>query len=94
MINHIYELADDLDDGEAVDIQEDRGMVRFRLNPNLTVEQLIAALNTGSEAVLSGGHWFQEWHGDIISRRGSATSGRSIRKPRPTTHGMGEYGAS
>lgn len=94
MIHHIYELADDLDDGDAVDIHEDRGMVRYRLNPNLTVEQLIAALNTGAEAVLSGGHWFQEWHGDIISRRASDIAGRSMSRPRSTVHGVGEYGAA
>jgi hypothetical protein len=94
VIHHTYELADDLSDTCAVDVQEDRGQVKYRINENLTVAQIIAALNEGAEAVLAGGHWFQEWKGDIISRHFSATAGHEIPVPHPTVHGTGEYGAA
>lgn len=94
MIHHMYELADDLPADCAIDIQEDRGRVLFRVNQNLNPAQVIAALNEGAEAVLSGGHWFQEWKGDIISRRNAGTLGRRPAPHRPTTQGMEEYGAA
>ncbi len=94
MIQHTYELADDLPDGTAIDIREDRGSVHFRLNANLPPADLVAALNTGADAVLAGGHWFQEWKGDIIGRDTPRTFGQGIPLQRPTTHGTGEYGAA
>lgn len=94
MIHHTFELADDLPADCWIDIQEDRGEVRYRINRNLNGTQMIAALNEGAEAVLSGGHWFQEWKGDIISRRNTGTPGH-----KPTSHlrsaqGTGEYDAA
>jgi hypothetical protein len=94
VIHHVYELADDLPENCAVDVQEDRGEVLYRINGRLTAAQIIAALNAGAEAVLSGGHWFQEWNGDIISRRYSVIPGLSMPYPAPTTHGIGECGAT
>jgi hypothetical protein len=66
VINVQFELADDLPIDRDIDIQEGRGSVVFRIGEHLTPEQIIAALNEGTAAILAGGHWFQEWHGDII----------------------------
>jgi hypothetical protein len=89
-----YEFADDLPPDSALDIEEDRGTIIYRINPRLTPAQMLQALNTGVEAVLSGGHWFQEWHGDIISRTDPAIHGQGIPLQHPTTHGTGECDAA
>lgn len=74
MIAHEYEIADLSDLAKeagryvAVDVQEDRGRIRYRLDHLLTPTQIIQVLNLASEQVLSAGHWMQEWKGDIITR--------------------------
>lgn len=60
-------ILDDLPDGAAIDIQEDRGRLVFRIERTLTPQQMVDALNEGANAVLAGGHWFQEWKGDIVA---------------------------
>jgi hypothetical protein len=65
VLNVEFELAD-LTDAD-LDIREDRGHIRFRVGSHLTPQQIMDALNNGAEAVLAGGHWFQEWKGDIIT---------------------------
>lgn len=67
MIKVEYVLVDDLRPGEVLDIQEDRGHVVFRIARWLTAEEMIEVLNEGTRKVLAGGHWFQEWKGDIIT---------------------------
>lgn len=67
MIIHEYELADDLPVGQAIDIVEDRGRIVYKIASHLAPEQIISALNEGAAAVLAGGHWFQEWKGDIVA---------------------------
>lgn len=67
MLTVEFEIADDLEDDRDIDIQEDRGLIRYRIGKHLTPEQIAAALTAGSRAVLKGGHWFQEWKGDIIT---------------------------
>ncbi|MGW4810493.1 hypothetical protein ACWEPB_02460 [Kitasatospora cineracea] len=67
MISVIYELADDLPAGEVLDIVEDRGRLVFRVASWLTLEEAMPVLCTGASGVLAGGHWFQEWKGDIIA---------------------------
>jgi hypothetical protein len=89
-----YEFADDLPPDSALAIEEDRGTVTYRINPRLTPAQMLQALNTGVEAVLSGGHWFQEWRGDIISCTDPANPGQAIPMQHPTTHDTGECGAA
>lgn len=66
MISVEFELADDLPLDRDLDIKEGPGRVLFRVGSHLTPEEMIAALNEGAAAVIAGGHWFQEWHGDII----------------------------
>lgn len=68
MITVRYELVDpDEIDGVDIDVQEDRGSLLIKINNDLTPAEIVGALNKMSQAVLAGGHWFQEWKGDIIS---------------------------
>lgn len=66
MITVEFTLAD-LPDGVDLDIEEDRGRVVYRVGRHLTPEQIMGVLNRGAEAVIAGGHWFQEWKGDIVA---------------------------
>ncbi|MFE1321664.1 hypothetical protein [Kitasatospora phosalacinea] len=59
-------MLDDLDDGEF-DVKEDRGRLEIRIGRHLTPEQIVIGLNEVSQSILAGGHWFQEWKGDIIT---------------------------
>lgn len=70
MIEFEYQVADltDLGRGVAVDVEEDRGKLLFKVSDQLSLGEAIQALNVAAESVLSGGHWFQEWKGDIITR--------------------------
>lgn len=67
MIRVEYVLADDLPAGMAIDIVEDRGHLVFRIRRDLTLEEAVTALNAGAAGVISGGRWFQEWKGDIVT---------------------------
>lgn len=89
MITVLYELADDLDDGEVLDIVEDRGRVVYRLADSLTPQEMVAVLNTGTAGVIAGGHWFQEWKGDIISAESTATT-RHLPAQRAVHHDAAE----
>lgn len=60
-------ILEDLPDGIDLDIKEDRGRVVYRVGRHLTPQQMIRALNEGTGAVIAGGHWFQEWKGDIVA---------------------------
>ncbi|MQS14472.1 hypothetical protein F7Q99_19940 [Streptomyces kaniharaensis] len=68
MITIRYELVDPEEiEGADIDVTEDRGSLLLKISRALTPEQIVSALNEASRAILSGGHWFQEWKGDIIS---------------------------
>jgi hypothetical protein len=75
-------MLDDLPDGAAIDIKEDRGHIVFRIGRDLKPQQMVDALNAGAAAILAGGHWFQEWKGDIIAADPQA----SIPPQPPGTH--------
>jgi hypothetical protein len=66
MLNVEFEIADLADDRD-LDIEEDRGRVVYRIGSHLTPRQIAEALTAGAQAILRGGHWFQEWKGDIIT---------------------------
>jgi hypothetical protein len=59
-------ILEDLPDDE-LQIEEDRGRVVFRIGRHLTPEQIVSVLNEAARQILAGGHWFQEWKGDIIA---------------------------
>jgi len=64
-----YLLVDpsDLPDDADFDVIEDRGQIVIKIGRHLTADQIVSGLNEVSAAILAGGHWFQEWKGDIIS---------------------------
>lgn len=93
MITVRYELVDPKEiDGADVDVKEDRGLIHIKINQNLTPSQIVSALNKTSEAILAGGHWFQEWKGDIITVDPSEVLGadepRAIPTQRPTLYNV------
>lgn len=66
MITVEYTL-EDLPNDRDFDVQEDRGRVAIKVGRHLSPEQIVSGLNQVSQAILAGGHWFQEWKGDIIT---------------------------
>lgn len=86
MITVEYILTD-LPDTDDIDIEEDRGRVVFKVGRHLTPEQIVSGLNRASEAVLAGGHWFQEWKGDIVSMEPTDDPAqRQLPSQRPNLH--------
>jgi len=63
-----FDFADNLPVSEPVRVSEDRGRVLIEVGESLSRAQILDALNHAIDSVLAGGRWFQEWHGDIISR--------------------------
>ncbi|MFF7991717.1 hypothetical protein ACFZDG_18230 [Kitasatospora xanthocidica] len=91
MITVRYELVDPKEiDGVDIDVEEERGSLHIKINHDLSPIEIVSALNKMSEAVLAGGHWFQEWKGDIISVDPSEVRGaddpRAIPGQRPTLY--------
>nr|BEK68788.1 hypothetical protein KPHV_60150 [Kitasatospora purpeofusca] len=90
MITVSYELVEPEEIDGDIDVQEDRGSLLIKISRALTPDEMVSALNEMSRAVLAGGHWFQEWKGDIISvdpsRPCGADEPRSIPAPRPTLY--------
>lgn len=66
MITVEYQMAN-LPDDRDFDVREDRGRIEIKVGNHLTPEQIISGLNQVSQSILAGGHWFQEWKGDIIT---------------------------
>ncbi|MFE6868372.1 hypothetical protein ACFVFS_17620 [Kitasatospora sp. NPDC057692] len=89
MITVQYELVEPEEIDGEIDIEEDRGSLLLKISRALTPDEIVSALNEASRAVLAGGHWFQEWKGDIIGvdpREGLGDVGRRIPTPRPTLY--------
>lgn len=66
-MRYIFELDDDHTSDFAVTVEETRGLLRFRLSPEIFPPEAVAALNATSAQVLAGGQWFQLWQGEIVS---------------------------
>jgi hypothetical protein len=47
-------------------LEERKGLVSVFVDPALDTEQFAAAMNSATEKVLAGGHWFQLFGGEII----------------------------
>ncbi|GAB2696943.1 hypothetical protein [Kitasatospora kifunensis] len=86
MISVEFELADDLPSDRDIDITEERGHVIFKIASYLEPQEIIDALNEGVAAVLAGGHWFQEWHGEVVSVNYEAKAVRSATRPIRVVH--------
>ncbi|MBV6697495.1 hypothetical protein KV557_10195 [Kitasatospora aureofaciens] len=95
MITVRYELVDPEEiEGVGIDVSEDRGSLLLKISRLLTPEEIVSALNEASKSILAGGHWFQEWKGDIISVDPSEVRGadepRSIPAQRPTLYDVND----
>lgn len=56
------------EDGHAVCVKERRGLVSVYIDPALTTEQFVAAMNPATQEHLAGGRWFQMYAGEIITQ--------------------------
>jgi hypothetical protein len=52
---------------DDIDVTEDRGHVVFTIGQHLDPEQIVSALNAAAAAILAGGHWYQEWQGEVVA---------------------------
>lgn len=67
MLDVQYMYKDDRSHDEPVAIKETRGKIRFELYRGLFLPEGVAALNSATQALLSGGQWFQLWKGEVVS---------------------------
>lgn len=67
MLHVVYQVGQDLDPGEVVDIQESRGRVDIKLRTGTRAEQYVPALNAKLKQFVDQCGWFQIWRGQIIS---------------------------
>lgn len=72
MLDITYEAVPDLTPGQVVDVTEDRGQLRVRLDQDAPLLCVLERLNVEIAELLATGHWFQLWRDEIIS---SATPG-------------------
>jgi hypothetical protein len=62
-----YEPDPSVSHALGVQIRELRGEVRMHICPDLTAEELAAAVNKPIELFLAGKQWFQLWQGEIVT---------------------------
>jgi hypothetical protein len=67
MLRVEYEATDDLGPGRQVQIEEDRGLIRVRIDRGLEPPEYTAALNEEMERFLAGADWFQVRRDQILS---------------------------
>lgn len=67
MLRVNYVLDDRIDAEHAMLLEESRGSIEVKLSPEVFSPQACAALNAAGQQFLSGGQWFQLWHGEIVS---------------------------
>ncbi|MGW4603666.1 hypothetical protein ACWENS_10395 [Streptomyces sp. NPDC004532] len=67
MLRVEYEATDDLEPGQAVQIDEDRGLIRVRVDKSLDAPAYTAALNEELDRFLSEAEWFQVRKDQILS---------------------------
>lgn len=67
MLRVVYELDPNHDREIAISVEENRGVLKCKLSPQLFEPEAVAALNATAEAILAGEQWFQIWHGEIVS---------------------------
>lgn len=56
----------ELDDDDAVEIREHKGLVEMLVDPTADAHRFVAALNPAIKKFLAGGQWFQHWRGEIV----------------------------
>ena len=78
MLRVEYEATDDLGPGRAVQIDEDRGLLRVRIARGLEPPAYTAALNEELERFLSESEWFQVRRDKILSPKHPETPVRVV----------------
>ncbi|NUP53420.1 MAG: hypothetical protein HOW97_39780 [Catenulispora sp.] len=52
---------------DDVDITEDRGRIVITVGQHLEPPELMRALSAAAAAIVAGGRWYQEWHGEVVA---------------------------
>lgn len=78
MLRVVYEAADDLQPGELVTAEEDRGLIRIRVDRNAEAAYYTEALTAELDRFLPRVEWFQFWEDDIVSPRSPDTPVRVV----------------
>ncbi|MEG8275709.1 hypothetical protein [Streptomyces sp. AHA2] len=68
MLDVAYEAVNDLPPGRLAAIDEDRGLIRVRLDVSEPLEPVVQQLNIEIDHLMSAAHWFQLWGDEIVSR--------------------------
>lgn len=76
MLDVAYEATDDLPPGRLAKIEEDRGVIRVRLDKNEPLADVVRQLNIEIDQLMASSHWFQLYGDEIVSR---ATPGCPLR---------------
>lgn len=76
MLDVAYIAVDDLPPGRLARIDENRGVIRVRLDKDAPLADVVRQLNIEIERLMSTSHWFQLWRDEIVSRD---TPGRPLR---------------
>ncbi|MEV8548383.1 hypothetical protein AB0L04_00810 [Streptomyces glaucescens] len=68
MLDVAYEAVDDLPPGRLAIIDEDRGLIRVRLDKTEPLADVVRQLNIEIDQLMSSAHWFQLWGNEIVCR--------------------------
>lgn len=68
MLDVTYEAVNDLPPGRLARIEEDRGLIRVRLDETEPLDVVVQQLNIEIDHLMSGARWFQLWGEEIVSR--------------------------
>lgn len=78
MLRVEYEATGDLEPGQLVQIEEDRGLISIRIDQGLGPIDYTAALNDELKRFLAGSEWFQLWKDQIVSPQDSESPVRAL----------------
>ena len=78
MLRVEYEATGDLEPGQLVQIEEDRGLISIRIDQTLGPVEYTGALNRELERFLAGSEWFQLWKDQIVSPKDSESPVRVL----------------
>lgn len=67
MLHVTYEAVVDLQPGQLVDIDEDRGRVAIRLDRNAPLKDVVRQFNIEVDRMVRSARWFQLWDDEIVS---------------------------
>jgi len=73
MLDVAYEAVEDLAPGRLARIDEDRGMIRVRLDRRASLVDVVRQLNIEIDDLMSSARWFQLWGDEIVSHASPAT---------------------